>query len=83
MELDPLIDAMAADFETRSGDLLGLDAALTKLAEKDARSAELVELHFFGGCTMDECARTLGVSERQAYRWWQAARAFLHREVKG
>ena len=82
-DYDQSIDGLAAQYDARSIDLVGLDAALGRLAERDPKLAELVELHFFGGQTMEECARLLGLSERQAYRWWKTARAFLHREVEG
>ena len=82
-ELDPGLEGIAAEYAERSIDLMQLDAGLKRLEERDPRLAQLVELHFFGGQPMADCARALGVSERQAYRWWKAARAFLHREVGG
>jgi RNA polymerase sigma-70 factor (ECF subfamily) len=82
VDIDPLLDALANDYEARSRqDLTALDAGLDKLAAAYPNLAELVELHFFGGRTIAECAELLHVSERQAFRWWQTARAFLHREV--
>ncbi|MEZ6014651.1 MAG: ECF-type sigma factor [Planctomycetota bacterium] len=80
-DIDPLFEALADDYDARAHDLIALDEALVKLQRVDPRLAALVELHFFGGVAMSECAHTLGVSERQVSRWWQTARAFLHREV--
>lgn len=62
-------------------DLLALDEALERLAAVHPELARLVELNFFGGRSLAECAEVLGISERRAFRRWQAARAFLHREV--
>ena len=62
-------------------DLLALDDALTKLAEFDARKARLIELRFFGGLTMDECAHVLEVSVPTLEREWRATRAFLRTEL--
>lgn len=76
------LDALVREYEDRAGDLLELDQALARLAEADPLLAQLVELRFFGGQPMEECARVLGLSERQAYRWWQAARAVLRQELK-
>ncbi len=64
-------------------DLLALDAALAKLAERDPIKARLVELRFFGGLTGDEAAKILGVSARTADRHWVYARAWLRREMEG
>jgi RNA polymerase sigma-70 factor (ECF subfamily) len=65
----------------RDGDLVALDEALTRLASLDSQLAELVELHFFGGMTFDEVARTLNVSTITAKRMWKMAKGWLHREI--
>jgi len=49
-------------------DLLALDEALTKLAEKDPVKAELVKLRHFAGLTMKEAAQALGISPTTADR---------------
>lgn len=77
IELDLLVEG----YERSSGDLVALDAALERLAARDPQLAQLVELRFFGGQTMDEAARMLAISPRQAARWWLTARAFLQREI--
>jgi RNA polymerase sigma factor (TIGR02999 family) len=82
VELDSLLETFFSNYAGRSIDLESLDTALTKLEAQDPKLAELVELHFFGGHTMEECARHFGISERQVFRWWKTARAFLHREVE-
>ncbi len=64
-------------------DLLALDEALTRLAETDAVAAKLVELRYFAGLTLPECAQALGVSPRTADRLWAFARAWLHRRIQG
>jgi DNA-directed RNA polymerase specialized sigma24 family protein len=48
----------------RDTDLVAIDCALEKLAAEDARQARVVELRFFGGLSMEETARVLGVSVR-------------------
>jgi RNA polymerase sigma factor (TIGR02999 family) len=64
-------------------DLLALDEALTKLAAADPQAARLVELRYFGGLSIPEAAKTLGVSPRTADRLWAFARVWLLREVGG
>src|SRR5918994_1371434 len=59
-------------------DILALDEALRRLSELDARQAQIVELRFFGGLTLDEIAAMFGVSERTVKREWQKARTFLY-----
>lgn len=62
-------------------DLLALDEALTKLSEVDSRQSEIVELHHFGGCTLEETAKMLEVSPSTVKGEWRAAKAWLHREL--
>ncbi|MDA1259058.1 MAG: ECF-type sigma factor [Planctomycetota bacterium] len=78
------IDELAAPLDTDPDVyLVALDAALAKLAEFDAQSAQLVELRFFAGLTMEETAKILGVSPATAYREWAFARTWLHRHIQG
>ncbi len=78
-ELDP--DLVAAP--EPDPDLLALDTALTKLAERDPLKAQLVELRYFAGLTSDQAAEILGISPSTADRHWVFARAWLRREVQG
>ncbi len=68
--------------ESEPVDLIGLEAALAKLAALDARMAQVVELRFFGGLEVREVAEALGVSSRTVDSDWSLARAWLHRELK-
>lgn len=61
--------------------LLGLDEALTELAKTDAQLARLVELRYFTGLTVEECAKVLHVSPRTIKRNWAYARAWLRRRL--
>jgi RNA polymerase sigma factor (TIGR02999 family) len=62
-------------------DLLALDEALTRLAEKQPLKAELVKLRFFAGLTMPEAARALDISLATAERYWTFARSWLYAEL--
>jgi RNA polymerase sigma factor (TIGR02999 family) len=64
-------------------DLLALDAALVKLAQRDPLKGRLVELRYFAGLTGDQAAAVLGISPSSADRHWVYARAWLRREVQG
>jgi RNA polymerase sigma factor (TIGR02999 family) len=61
--------------------ILALDQALTRLAQKDARQAQVVELRYFGGLTEDEIAEVWNLSLRTVKREWSAARAWLFAEL--
>ena len=67
----------------RDVDLLDLDRALHKLAEFDPRKAQIAELRFFGGLSVEETALVVGVSVATVERDWQAARAWLFAQLKG
>ena len=62
-------------------DLLALDEALTRLAEKQPLKAELVKLSFFAGLTMPEAAQALRLSLATAERYWTFARSWLYAEL--
>lgn len=62
-------------------DLAAVDEALRQLACEDARKAQVVELRFFGGLSMEEVALTLGISLRTAHNDWAFARAWLYRAL--
>jgi RNA polymerase sigma-70 factor (ECF subfamily) len=62
-------------------DVLAVDAALEMLAVEDPRKAQVVELRFFGGLSIDETAEALGVSARTVHADWAFARAWLYRAL--
>jgi RNA polymerase sigma-70 factor, ECF subfamily len=57
--------------------ILALDEALEVFAATDPRAAKVVELRYYGGLSMPEVARVLGVSLRTVERDWGFARAWL------
>lgn len=63
-------------------DLLALDAALDKLKQVDGTAAELIQLRYFAGFTVNEAAEIMDVSPRTAERVWGYAKAWLHREIQ-
>jgi RNA polymerase sigma factor (TIGR02999 family) len=69
--------------EENAGQMLDLDAALTRLAELDPRQSQIVELRFFAGLTVEETARVMGISEKTVKRDWAVARAWLEGELRG
>jgi RNA polymerase sigma-70 factor (ECF subfamily) len=65
----------------RLNEVLFLDSALAKLKEKSPRQAQVVELKYFGGLSVEQIASTLDVAPRSVKRDWSLARMFLYREL--
>jgi RNA polymerase sigma factor (TIGR02999 family) len=63
------------------GEVLALNEALAKLRARDERKAEIVQLRYFAGLTIDETAEVLGISPRMVDKEWRFAKAWLHREL--
>jgi RNA polymerase sigma factor (TIGR02999 family) len=63
-------------------ELLTLDSALTRLVAMDARRGRVVELHVFGGLTLEEIAEALGVAVITVHRDWRVAKAWLTQEMR-
>ena len=77
----PLSDDLGA-VEARNLDLVALDEAMNKLAQRDARKAKVVEQRFFAGIEMSQIAENLGVSIATVNRDWAYARMWLMREMQ-
>ncbi len=77
LELDA---ALAIPMKT-DVDLVLLNDALDRLAEMDPRQSRLVELRFFAGLSIEETAQVMQLSPATIKREWNAARAWLFREI--
>ena len=64
-----------------SAQVCALDDALNELARIDPRRAQVIELRFFGGLSVEETGRVLQVSPQTVMRDWRLARAWLAREL--
>ena len=71
----------SAGVENDGVEVLALEEALVRLAALDPGQAQLVELRYFGGLTIDDTAATLGVSPATVSREWTVARRWLRREL--
>lgn len=70
-----------ADPELDLAELIGVDVALRRLAERDPRQARCLELRFFGGLMTREIAEAVGVSTRTVEGDLLHGRAWLRREL--
>jgi RNA polymerase sigma factor (TIGR02999 family) len=75
------LEGLAVAYEDHAVDLLALDEALRRLAEFDPPMARAVELRFFGGMSVEDTARVLGLPKRTFERCWEATRAWLRAEI--
>ena len=62
-------------------DVAAIDAALTRLEKVDGRQAQIVEMRYFGGLTVEQTAEAIGISAATVKREWTLARAWLRREL--
>jgi RNA polymerase sigma-70 factor, ECF subfamily len=77
----PLDSALILIEDSARADIEALDTALTRLALINPRAAQVVELHFFAGLTLNESAAALGLSPSSAGRDWYYARSWLYCEL--
>ena len=62
-------------------EVLALDEVLSRLEALHSRQAQIVELRFFGGLTIQETAFVLRVSVDTVKNDWRMARAWLKKEM--
>ena len=77
------LDEVDITTETPSEDLLALDVALTKLAADEPEKAQLVNLRYFAGLSVEDAANALGISRATANRHWHFAKVWLYYELYG
>jgi len=77
----PLENALTVGVSDTNFDLLALDEALTRLAVKEEHLANIVELRFFSGLSVEDTAGVMGLSTSTVKRDWQMAKAWLQREL--
>jgi RNA polymerase sigma-70 factor (ECF subfamily) len=75
------IDAIDIAGPESDQQLLAINEALEKLAEKDPRAARIVEMRYFTGLTHSEIAKVLGIDRRTVDREWSVTRAWLFGQV--
>jgi len=76
------LEAVATLHQARSTNLVELDEALGTLAITFPRKAQVIELRFFGGLSVQETAAVLDVSEDTVLRDWKLARVRLYHAMK-
>jgi RNA polymerase sigma factor (TIGR02999 family) len=75
------LEGIEAAMPASDDELLAVNEALERFEQRDPPKAALVKLRYFGGLTILEAARALGISVTTANRYWAYARAWLHEEL--
>ena len=75
VRVDVEIDEMPREFD--DAQLIRLDEALERLAIENPTQAQLIELRFFGGMTVEQACEILKISRATSARYWNHARAWL------
>jgi RNA polymerase sigma factor (TIGR02999 family) len=75
------LDESLVPAKKRELNLIALDDALTNLAALDSRQSQIVELRFFGGLSIEDSSRVLGISPTTVKREWATARAWLYEQM--
>ena len=88
-EMERIDHSTAVDFDRlpaagsdRAAELCALDDALNTLSQMDPRRAQVIELRFFGGLSVEQTAEVLSISPQSVMRDWKLARAWLARELR-
>jgi RNA polymerase sigma factor (TIGR02999 family) len=68
--------------EDKTWEVLAVDEALNRLAQIDPRQADVVELRFYGGLSVEEAAKVLDISPKTVKRDWTIAKAWLYGDLK-
>lgn len=72
----PLDEALKME-EARDDQLIALDEVLDELAAVDKRQAQIVELRFYVGLTVEQVARVMKISAATVKREWASAKVWL------
>lgn len=62
-------------------EILAVDEVLARLDRLDPQQAQVVELRYFGGLSVDETAEVMGISSRTVKRDWAMAKAWLRAQL--
>jgi RNA polymerase sigma factor (TIGR02999 family) len=77
------LEAADVRFTSSVDELLDIDEALTRLAAEDPPAAQLIQLRYFAGLSIEDAAEAVGVSRSTAYEHWSYARVRLKTLLDG
>ena len=62
-------------------EILAVDEVLARLNDLDPQQAQVVEMRYFGGLSVEETAEAMGISTRTVKRDWAMAKAWLKTQL--
>jgi RNA polymerase sigma factor (TIGR02999 family) len=71
------LDGVQPVYRDAAAELLAIHEALDKLAAEDAEAAQLVQLRYFAGLSVEQAAETMDLPRSTAYAHWAYAKASL------
>ncbi len=71
------LDEVEPAYRDAAAELLAIHEALDKLAAEDPEAAQLVQLRYFAGLSVEQAAETMGLPRSSAYVHWAYAKASL------
>jgi RNA polymerase sigma factor (TIGR02999 family) len=71
------LDQAEPAYQDQAAQVLAVHEALDRLAAEDADAAQLVQLRYFAGLSVEEAAAVLGLPRSTAYVHWAYAKASL------
>jgi DNA-directed RNA polymerase specialized sigma24 family protein len=77
------LDDLDAAYAPPDAALLDIDEALTRLAAEDPQAAQLIQLRYFAGLSIEDAAEVVGLSRSSAYEHWAYARVRLRCLLQG
>jgi RNA polymerase sigma factor (TIGR02999 family) len=77
-----LSDATAS-LDPAPDEVIMVSQLLDSLGEQHPLEAQIVKLHYFGGLSISEAGRVLGLPRSTAHRHWTFARAWLREAIRG
>jgi DNA-directed RNA polymerase specialized sigma24 family protein len=72
------LESAAAITEEPAEDVTAVHEALERFAQHDPVKAELVQLRYFAGLSVEEAAEVLQISRATADRYWRYAKTWLY-----
>lgn len=76
------LDEVVLFSSDRTAEVLAVNESLSKLEKLDPRQGRIVELHYFGGLTIEEIAEILSLSGKTVARELKVAKAWLYGNLK-
>lgn len=75
------LESLILPLDAEAHNVVAIDQALTTLMQKSPRLAQIIEMRFFAGMSVEDTAASLDLDPRSVVRDWRKARMFLHRSL--